>query len=362
MKIVIIANSDIGLYKFRRELIEELLRKGNDIYIVSPEGEYYQELTALGCTFLVTPLERRGMNPFKDLKLFLSYLKILKDLKPDYALTYTIKPNIYGGAACRFSNVPYAINVTGLGTAFQNEGLMRKLVIELYKIAGKKAHTIFFENEGNCSVFVENGLVKKDQIFILNGAGVNLEYYKYLPYSENGIIHLLFVGRIMKEKGVEELFEAASRIKNTYGNKVIFDIVGFFEEAYKEIIEKLDQKGIIHFWGYQQDIRPFYKMASCLILPSYHEGMSNVLLEAAASGRALITSDIHGCKEAVADGKNGFLCEARSADSLFEAIKRYVDLPAEIRCKMGKKSRERMESMFDKKKVVNQTVERIMRK
>ena len=239
---------------------------------------------------------------------------------------------------------------------------MRKLIIQMYKIAGNRAHTLFFENQENCSVFVKERLVKKDQICILDGAGVNLEYYKYLPYYENGEIHLLFVGRIMKEKGVEELFEAACKIKEIYGNKVIFDIVGFFEEAYKEIIENLNQKGIIHFWGYQQDIRQFYKKASCIVLPSYHEGMSNVLLEAAASGRALITSNINGCKEAVEYGENGFLCDVRSADSLFWAIRKYVELSAEVRCEMGRKSRERMELMFDKKKIVSQTVERIMQK
>lgn len=362
MKILIIANSDIGLYKFRKELIEELIKRKNNVYIVCPEGEYYQKIIALGCRFLVEPLDRRGMNPMKDLKLFLSYLKILATLKPDFVLTYTIKPNIYGGIACRLCHVPYAINITGLGSAFQNQGLVRKLIIQMYKIAGNRAHTLFFENQENCSVFVKERLVKKDQICILDGAGVNLEYYKYLPYYENGEIHLLFVGRIMKEKGVEELFEAACKIKEIYGNKVIFDIVGFFEEAYKEIIENLNQKGIIHFWGYQQDIRPFYKKASCIVLPSYHEGMSNVLLEAAASGRALITSNINGCKEAVEYGENGFLCDVRSADSLFWAIRKYVELSAEVRCEMGRKSRERMELMFDKKKIVSQTVERIMQK
>ena len=359
---MIIANSDIGLYKFRRELVEELIRSQNEVYIAAPEGEYHNDIATLGCKYLVTPLERRGMNPAKDFGLFLRYYKLLKIIKPDYVLTYTIKPNIYGGIACRLRRIPYAINITGLGTAFQKAGMIRSLVVQMYKTAGKRAHTIFFENAGNYKVFSMEGLVREEQACVLNGAGVNLDYYEYLPYSENGVIHFLFVGRIMKEKGVEELFKAAGQIKELYGNKIIFDIVGFFEESYKGIIERLNQKGIIHFWGYQQDIRPFYEKASCLVLPSYHEGMSNVLLEAGASGRALITSNIHGCMEAVENGKNGYLCEVKDADSLFAAMDKFIKLKEEERCKMGQESRKRMEELFDKRKVVSQTIEKIMQR
>lgn len=362
MRILIIANSDIGLYRFRRELIEELIRSKNEVYIAAPEGEYHNDIATLGCKYMLTPLERRGMNPVKDLGLFLRYYRLFKMIRPDYVLTYTIKPNIYGGIACRFCRIPYAINITGLGTAFQKSGMIRSLVIHMYKTAGKRAHTIFFENKGNYEVFLQERLVRNEQAYVLNGAGVNLDYYRYLPYSENGVIHFLFVGRIMKEKGVEELFKAAKRIKEIYGNKVIFDIVGFFEEAYKEIIEQMNQKGIIHFWGYQQDIRPFYEKASCLVLPSYHEGMSNVLLEAGASGRALITSNIHGCMEAVEDGKNGYLCEVKDVDSLFTAMNKFIKLKEDERCKMGRESRKRMEYMFDKKKIVSQTIEKIMQR
>lgn len=362
MKILILANSDIGLYKFRKELIVELIKKKNTVCIAAPRGEYHDEIIALGCRYLITPLERRGMNPAKDLGLFFRYCRLLKTVKPDCVLTYTIKPNIYGGMACRFCKIPYVMNVTGLGTAFQKQGFVRKLVVQMYKAAGKRADTVFFENAGNYSVFLREELVKETQACVLNGAGVNLDYYKYLPYSENKEIHFLFVGRIMKEKGVEELFEAAERLKHVNDNKTVFDIVGFFEEGYRPVIEKLKQEKVIRFWGYQKDIRPFYQMANCLILPSYHEGMSNVLLEAAASGRALITSNIHGCMEAVEDGKNGYLCEAKNVDSLLNAIQKFLKLNSDERCEMGKKSRERMELMFDKKKVVNQTIEKIMQK
>lgn len=362
MKVLIMINSDIGLYKFRKELIEELIREKNNVYIAAPKGEYLEVFTALGCQYLDTPLERRGKNPLKDIRLFLRFCKLIKRLKPDYVLTYTIKPNVYGGVACRICKVPYSINITGLGTAFQKQGLVRKLVVKMYKIAGKRAHTIFFENAENCEVFLREGLVREEQVFVLNGAGVNLDYYKYLPYSENGVIHFLFVGRIMKEKGVEELFKVAKRIKEIYGNRAIFDIVGFFEESYKDIIEQLSQREIIHFWGYQHDIRPFYEKASCLVLPSYHEGMSNVLLEAGASGRALITSNIHGCMETVEDGKNGYLCEVKDTNSLFAAMNKFMKLKEDERCKMGLESRKRMELMFDKKKIVGQTIERIMQR
>lgn len=362
MKILIMINSDIGLYKFRKELIEELVRKKNNVYIAAPKGEYFDNIIGIGCSYLVTPLERRGMNPIKDIKLFLRYCRLIKRLKPDCVLTYTIKPNVYGGTACRFYKVPYAVNVTGLGSAFQNSGMIKSLVAQMYKTAGKRADTIFFENQGNCETFLQQRLVREEQVCVLNGAGVNLDYYKYLPYCENGVIHFLFVGRIMREKGVEELFEAAKQIKVIYGDRVSFDIVGFFEESYKGIIEEMNQREIIHFWGYQQDIRPFYEKANCLVLPSYHEGMSNVLLEAGASGRALITSNIHGCMEAVEDGKNGYLCEVKDADSLFAAMNKFINLNEDERCKMGQESRKRMELIFDKKKIVGRTIEKIMRR
>ena len=173
MKILILANNDVGLYQFRRELIEELLKK-NRVAIALPYGELIEPLKKMGCHFINTPVDRRGINPFKDLKLILKYMALLKSEAPDLVVTYTIKPNIYGGMACRLRKIPYAVNITGLGTAFQKKGFLRKLVVTLYKQGLKKADLIFFESIENRQIFVDQDIVEEKDTCVLNGAGVNL--------------------------------------------------------------------------------------------------------------------------------------------------------------------------------------------
>lgn len=362
-RILIAANFDVGLYKFRKDLIEKLIKTGNEVYISLPYGELVEPLKEMGCIFLDTPVDRRGINPVTDGKLFLHYWKMLHKIKPDLVITYTIKPNIYGGLVCRLQKVPYAINITGLGTAFQKEGLVKKLVCFLYRISCKKAKTVFFENEGNRQTFLEHKLVKEEQTCRLNGAGVNLEEYAYAEYpaktspdgQENNEIHFLFIGRVMKEKGVEELFEAAKRIKEKYTH-VVFDIVGPYEDDYKEKVEKLEQEGVIRFFGYQEDVKPYIVNCHCFVLPSYHEGMANTLLEAGAMGRPLITSRIHGCMEAVEEGENGYLVEVQDVDDLEKKLEKFLGLSDEEKEEFGRRSRVIMEEKFEKGKVVEETM------
>ena len=305
------------------------------------------------------PVDRRGMNPIHDSKLFLQYHAMLKMVKPDLVLTYTIKPNIYGGLACRMAHVPYAVNITGLGSAIENGGWLKKFVLVLYKLALKGAKVVFFENPGNRDTLVATGVVPNGRDVVLNGAGVNLEDYPCQPYPQEGPVRFLFVGRVMLEKGVDELFTAAKRMKQQYGNDVEFHIVGSFEEAYEPIMDELEQAGVVKYHGYQSDMKSFYAMASCVVLPSYHEGMSNVLLEAAASGRPLITSDIPGCREAVESGVSGYLCPAKAADALYDVMQRFVGLPESQRAEMGRRGRERMEQKFSKTAVVAETMKHL---
>ena len=194
---------------------------------------------------------------------------------------------------------------------------------------------------------------------VLHGAGVNLEDYPCQPYPQAGPVRFLFVGRVMHEKGVDELFAAAKRMKQQYGEQVEFHMVGSFEEAYKPVMDQLELAGVVKYHGYQSDMKPFYAMAGCVVLPSYHEGMSNVLLEAAASGRPLITSDIPGCREAVENGVSGYLCPARDAGALYEAMRRFGALPVEQRSQMGRCGRERMEQQFSKTAVVAETIKQL---
>lgn len=354
-RVLILANNDIGLYKFRKELIQELLRD-NEVWISLPYGELVEPLKDMGCHFINTDVDRRGVNPKTDLKLLWQYKKLIKKLNPDKVITYTIKPNIYGGVVCRWLRKPYFINITGLGTAFQTEGMLKKIITVMYRFVCKRAKKVFFENKGNCCVMLENRIVKKSQAVLLPGAGVNVDEYQFEEYpdTENGY-RFLFIGRIMQEKGIDELFEAAKRIRKERQD-VFFDIVGPYEDDYKSVVEKAEQENVITFHGYQEDVRPFIKACHCFVLPSWHEGMANTLLESASMGRPLITSDIHGCKEAVEENKNGLLCSVKDSEELYKAIKRFLELDDTEKANWGRNSRERMEKIFDKRKVVEKTI------
>ena len=369
-KILIITNHSYMLYQFRRELIEKLMET-YEVVLSVPFVGHEDDFAAMGCKCVETDVDRRGINPITDFKLLQFYNKIITEEKPDKVITYSIKPNIYASLICGHKKIPYYANVQGLGTAFQKKALSL-LVGLMYKTAFRKVKAVFFENEGNAQEFINRKLIAEDKIIVLNGAGVNLEHYTYTPFAsrqqsdecceaENRKVHFLYLGRIMKEKGIDELFTAMCRLHNEYGDKVVLDIVGFFEDDYKSAVEKMVGDGAAVFHGFQEETRPYYVMADCIVLPSYHEGMSNVLLEASAMGRPVITSDIPGCREAVEDGKSGYLCEMKNADMLFEKMKMMADKSLEEIEEMGRCARERMEKLFDKNRIVEQTVEIIGR-
>ena len=359
MIILVIANNDIGLYKFRKELLQKLIDNGNEVYISLPNGNLVQPMVDMGCKFIDTAVDRRGINPVTDLKLFLNYWKMIGKVKPDFIITYTIKPNVYAGIVSAIKHKKYAINITGLGTAFQKQGLFLKLIVMLYKFACKKAHTVIFENCENMKLFLDYGIVKEEQCLLNAGAGVNLEEYPFEEYPPTDKTRFLFVGRIMQEKGIDELFDAAKRIKREYDN-VEFDVVGMYEDNYEETVNGLVDDGIINFYGYQQDVKPFVKQSHCFVLPSWHEGMANTNLECGAMGRPIITSNIHGCLEAVVDGKTGYLVEKKNANDLYEKIKRFIELPYDEKVKMGQASHDHIAEVFDKKKVVSDTISVLM--
>ena len=200
------------LYQFRRELIEKLLDE-NEVVIVTPFGAHIDDFCTMGCRMIDIPIDRRGINPKTDLTLYKRYKRVLKEERPDKVITYSIKPNIYAGFACRMTKIPYYVNVQGLGTAFQKRGLAAVVTI-MYKIALKKARTVFFENEAYAQEFIDRKILKRDKVTVLHGAGINLERFVYQPYpSEDGGIHFLYIGRIMKEKGMDELFTSAKNLK-----------------------------------------------------------------------------------------------------------------------------------------------------
>lgn len=355
-KILIITNHSYMFWRFRKELVEELLRE-NEVVVSTPFVGHEDDLAALGCRMIETTVNRRKINPIKELQLLQFYIRLLRQEKPDMVITYSIKPNIYGGLACRILKVPYCVNVQGLGTAFQKNGIAQ-LVTVLYRIALKGAKVVFFENSESAEIFAKKNIIPVSKQYVLPGAGINLENYAYAPYPHNEATHFLYLGRFMREKGMDELLYAAKQLHQIYADKVVLDLVGFFEDEYRDQINQLVDEGCAVFHGFQTDPRPYYAQADCVVLPSHHEGLSNVLLEASAMGRPVITNDIAGCKEAVIKNKSGLLCTAKDKDSLFDAMHRFMQLSQEEREAMGKYGRAYM-AEFDKKAVVRQTVDAI---
>lgn len=352
-KVLILCNSLGGLYEFRKELVQELTKQ-YQVYISAPDEKHKEELEAVGCQVLFTAINRRGMNPIQDMGLFLSYRKLLKTIRPDVILTYTIKPNIYGGLAARLDRIPYITNITGLGTTFERGGMLQKMVVAMYRIGIGKAACVFFQNGTNRQVFQTHNIHgKKDRL--VNGSGVNTANHPLQPYPMHEKPSFLFVGRLMKEKGVEEFFHCVE----TFREQADFHIIGYAEEDYEARMQELVEKGNLFFHGYQTEVNRFYGQSDAVLVPSYHEGMSNVLLEAASCARPVLASNIPGCKEGVEDAVTGFLFEARSAQAMEDAIRKFLSLSQEARKEMGLRGREKMEREFERSQVVQAYLEEI---
>ena len=361
MKILVLANHYNTLRIFRRELLKALSDAGHEVVVSIPpcDEENKRILESYGTRVFFTSFDRRGTNPIGDLKLLQEYKKIIRQEKPDKVITYTIKCNIYGAMACKAANVPCYVNVTGLGSTFQQKGKMRMLVSAMYKFSLNKAKKIFFENVGNRNTLVNDGIVRLEQTVVMAGAGVNLSEFEATPYpEERDEVNFLFIGRIMKEKGVDEYFAAIRKLRQNHPNTT-FDFIGWYEDDYEQQIHAMEKEGLIRFHGFQADVKPFIRNANCVVHPSWHEGMSNTLLESAAMCRPLITTDIHGCKEAVEEGVNGWLVPLRDEEALYQAMKQFAGLPYEKKAQIGIAGRDYMQKRFDKNDVVAATVKEI---
>jgi glycosyltransferase involved in cell wall biosynthesis len=358
MRILVLANFGMGLYNFRKELLEKLLVNKNEVYISLPKDEYVTKLQQIGCKFIETHVDRRGTNPFNDMGSFLRYIQIINRVKPDIVLTYTIKPNVYGGIACRITKTPYITNITGLGTSIENKGLLQKITIMLYKVGLKKSSCVFFQNEHNRNFFITKKIVKH-KTRLIPGSGVNLQLNNFEVYPENDeIIRFLFIGRIMKAKGIEELIQAIIKVKEKYP-LVQFDLIGGSEEDYTQQLVDLNKSGIINYLGQREDVHSFIKKSHATILPSYHEGISNVLLESASSGRPILASRVPGCIETFDEGISGLGFKVKNVNSLIETITKFIELPYDKKKKMGIAGRKKMEQEFDRNIVINAYIDEI---
>ena len=359
MKVLLIGNSDICIYTFRKELVDKLLQEGHKVFILAPYGKLIDDLKKAGCVFYDTPLSRRGKNILKDLKLLRNYKKTIGEIKPDIVFTFTIKPNIYGALASAKYNVPCVMNITGLGSAVENKGITQKITLFLYRKALKKVQTVFFQNEENMRFFADRNL-GTGKHKLLPGSGVNLKKFAYADYpSENNGLVFLFLSRIMKEKGIDQYLQAAEYLKGKYPG-LKFNICGYCEEAYQQRLEDLQSKGIIFYYGLKKDVVPIIKESHCLVHPTYYpEGLSNVLLESCACGRPVITTDRSGCREVVENGVNGFFCKQKDAEDLIRCILKFMNLSAEERRTMGLNGRKKVEREFDRNIVVKAYLDEI---
>lgn len=356
-RILILANSASGLFDFRNELLLELMKK-YEVHISLPDEQTKPELMEEGCVVHHTELDRRGINPVTDLKLLGNYSKLLKTVKPDIVLTYTIKPNIYGGLCCRINKVPYITNITGLGSAFEKQGIIKAIVIKLYRMSLKKASCIFFQNKSNMLLF-EKMKIKGKKARIVAGSGVNLKRHCFEEYpSERNPITIMYAGRIMKEKGMDELLYAIEKIKPVHPD-MYFQIIGSYEENYQQRIQQYVKEGMLEWIDYQKDLHKFYMNASAVIMPSYHEGMSNVILEASATGRPVLASNIPGCLEGFENNVTGIGFEAQDGNALYQALEKFYALSYDEKKGMGLSARKKMEREFDRNKVVQAYLEEI---
>ena len=348
MKIALVGNSDHCIYNYRKELIEALLENGCEVFVLSPDGARVKEMIDMGCTYFETPMKPHGTNPIGDFKLMLLYKKLLKKISPDYVFTYTIKPNIYASIACRQLKIPSIANITGLGTAVENGGIMQKISCALYKFGLKGCQKVFFQNEENKNFMLQRGMVS-GAYEVLPGSGVNLKRFHVLDYPDGDEIHFSFIARVMKEKGIDQYLDAARYFKKKYPN-MYFHICGLCEQHYEDELKALQEQGIVVYHGMVSDIAEIHKFCSCTVLPTYYpEGLCNVLLESLACGRPIITTDRAGCREVVEDGVNGFVVKQQDSNDLIEKIERFVSMSREEQMQLGLNGRRKIEQEFDRK-------------
>lgn len=351
-KIMMIGNSYLAIFGLRSELIEQLIARGYEVWTIFPNGPFgngEEKSKQMGCYFVNVDLIRRGKNIFQEICLFIQYLRVIKSKRPDLVLAYTVKPIVYAGAICRVCHIPFMPNITGLGEALQNSRVVRAF----YKLAVKNAECIFFQNAQDKFFFENNGF-DFGECVLLPGSGVNLERYRALEYQESESIKFTYIARVMRSKGIEEFLQAATKMKEIYHDKVEFHVCGICEQEYEDLLERYQKDRVICYHGLVHDIQNYYEDTHCVVMPSYYpEGMSNVLLEAAASGRPIITTDRAGCKEVVEDSVSGYLIREKDSIDLFTKMEKFYHLPYHKRSDMGLEGRKRVEKLFDRKIVVD---------
>ena len=365
MKVLISINTAWNLVNFRAGLIRALINAGHDVVAVAPPDAYVERVRALGCRFVPLPMDNKGTNPIRDLLLLIRFIRLMRRERPDVYLGYTVKPNVYGSIAANLCGISVINNIAGLGSVFVRNDWLTRLVRRLYALALSRSATVFFQNEDDRAQFIEGGLVNRKITDRLPGSGVDLSRFEVAPMpSAAAPIRFLLIARMLWEKGVGEYVETARQLRRL-GLNAEFCLLGFLDVQNPAAIsrEQMDQwcaEGVITYLGETDDVRPHIAAATCIVLPSYYrEGVPRSLIEAAAMGRPIITTDAVGCREMVDDGVNGYLCKPRDALDLAAKMEKMIALSPEARAQMGGFGRQKVERGFDEKIVIKKYFEAI---
>ena len=359
-KILILSNDSTYVYNLRLEVLQAMLVQKWEVHIACEMLDHVDELKDIGCELIPVTIERHGKNPFKDISLLYTYKRIIKKENPDVVLTYNIKSNVYGGMACASLNVPYLVNVCGLGKPVENPGLMQKLTVFLYRLGVRKSNCVFFQNTENEEFFNKRNMAPGHH-HLLPGSGVNINKFDVLEYPNDNTVEFLYISRILKEKGIDQYLDAAKYITKKYPNTVFHILGGCDDDKYLSLLKDLDRQGIVKYHGQQNSVLPFQKISSCTILPTYYpEGMNNVLLESAACGRPIITTNRSGCREIIDDEVNGYICNQKDSEDLIRQIEKFLNLSWEQRRDMGFAGRKKMEEEFNRDIVVKAYLDEIV--
>ncbi|MDQ3077267.1 MAG: glycosyltransferase family 4 protein [Pseudomonadota bacterium] len=366
---VISANTSWNLINFRRNVIAVLQAKGFRVVAVAPLDDHSAALADLGVEFRAIEMQNAGLSPYRDAKLFLQYVQILRDIRPQIYLGFTIKPNVYGSLAAGMTGSAVINNITGLGTVFTRTTLLTRFVIALYRLSLRRSSTVFFQNRDDLALFARHRIVRAEQSRLLPGSGVDLDRFRPGPATAGGGgagFRFLLVARLLWDKGIGQYVEAAAIVRAAEPN-VRCQILGFAEADSRDAVPRatLDRwvgEGAIEFLGAAEDVRPHLAAADCVVLPSYYrEGTPRSLLEAAASGKPIITTDAPGMRDVVDNGLSGYLCAPRDACSLADAMLKMIRLPAGEREEMGKAGRRKAEREFSQDVVTEEYAEAIAR-
>ncbi|MDO7886088.1 glycosyltransferase family 4 protein [Hymenobacter cheonanensis] len=364
MRVALVINTSWNIWNFRRGLVRALQAAGHEVLAIAPPDAYSDRLeTELGCRYVPILMENKGTNPLKDVQLTRRFVAVYRRERPDVVLHFTIKPNIYGTLAARIAGVPSINNVSGLGTVFIVENLVSKVARGLYRLAFQFPHKVFFQNNDDRELFIRYGLIKPALTGLVPGSGVDLARFRPAPAAEQAPgepFTFLMVARVLYEKGIVEYFEAAKQVRAALpAGAVRFQLLGALDEAGgvgvpRATFEQWLGAGDIDYLGTSDNVAAHLHQADCVVLPSYREGTPKTLLEAAACGKPLVTTDVPGCRETVQNGRNGYLCQVRDAADLADKLLAVAQLPPARLAALGAASRQLAEEKFDEQLVLGQ--------